>query len=266
VIKFLNFVGGFRDTLILVSCLFLCFVLIIYNDHDPANPFRYIVYNSVGLLSGYFFKIDSYLEMKPELVRLRRQNADLAFKNMQLQDAYLENLRLRKLLEFKERSSFKLIAAEVLGFNPHQIFNGLILNEGRRRDIKKKDAVLTAEGLVGQIVQVDEDNSICQILLDRNSRISSQIQRNRELGVIAWDGGVNLKLLYVAKTIDVLIGDVVFTSGYSRIFPGNIKIGVVIEVSKEKEGLFQDIVVQPAVNFNRLEEVFIVKEISDHVP
>jgi len=266
VIKFLNFIGGFRDALLLAICLFLSFVLIIYYDHDPGNPLRPIVYNSVGLMSGYFFKIDSYFELKPELIRLRRQNVDLASKNMQLQDAYLENIRLRKLLDFKERSSFKLIAAEVLGFNPHPIFNGLILNEGSRRGIKKRDAVLTAEGLVGQIVQVDEDNCICQILLDRNSRISSQIQRSRELGVIAWDGGVHLKLLYVAKTIDVLVGDVVLTSGYSKIFPGNLKIGVVVEVSKDNEGLFQDIVVQPSVNFNRLEEVFIVKEASGNVP
>jgi rod shape-determining protein MreC len=266
VIKFLNFIGGFRDALLLAICLFLSFVLITYYDHDPGNPLRHIVYNSVGLVSGYFFKIDSYFELKPELIRLRRQNVDLASKNMQLQDAYLENIRLRKLLEFKERSSFKLIAAEVLGFNPHPIFNGLILNEGSRRGIKKRDAVLTAEGLVGQIVQVDVDNCICQILFDRNSRISSQIQRNRELGVIAWDGGVHLKLLYVAKTIDVLVGDVVLTSGYSRIFPGNLKIGVVIEVSKDNEGLFQDIVVQPSVNFNRLEEVFIFKEAPGNVP
>jgi rod shape-determining protein MreC len=265
-IKFLNFIGGFRDALILAICLFLSFCLIIYSDHDPGNPFRYLVYNSVGLVSGYFFKIDSYFDLKDELTRLHRQNMDLAGKNMQLQDAFLENIRLRKLLEFKERSTFQLIAAEVTGFNPHQIFNGLILNEGLRRNIKKRDAVLTAEGLVGQIVQVDEYNSICQILLDRNSRISAQIQRNRELGVIAWDGGVNLKLLYVAKTIDVLTGDVVLTSGYSKIFPGNIKIGVVIDVSKETEGLFLDITVQPAVNFNRLEEVFIVKEVPGNAP
>jgi rod shape-determining protein MreC len=258
--------GGFRDALILAICLFLSFVLIFLNDRDPGNPFRLVIYNSVGLLSGYFFKIDSYFDLKDELTRLRRQNMDLAYKNMQLQDAFLENIRLRKLLEFKERSTFQLVTAEVTGFNPHLIFNGLILNEGRKRNIKKRDAVLTAEGLVGQIVRVDNNNSICQILLDRNSRISAQIQRNRELGVIAWDGGVNLKLLYVAKTIDVLTGDVVFTSGYSKIFPGNIKIGVVIDVSKANEGLFQDIVVQPAVNFNRLEEVFIVKEILANAP
>jgi rod shape-determining protein MreC len=266
VIKILNFIGGFRDALILILCLFLSFFFIILSDQDPGNPFRYFVYNSVGLLSSYFFKLDSYLHLKTDTQRLHRQNAELAFKNMQMEDAYLENIRLRKLMEFKERSNFRLIAAEVIGFNPHQIFNGLILNEGSRRGIRKMDAVLTAEGLVGQIVRLDTDNSICQILLDRNSRVSAQIQRTREFGIIAWDGGNTVKLLYVAKNIEVVPGDVIFTSGYSRIFPGSIKIGVVITVSKEQEGLFQDIVVQPAVNFNRLEEVFIVREEPSHAP
>jgi rod shape-determining protein MreC len=266
VIKFLNFIGGFRDALILALCLFLCFLLIFLSDQDPANPFRYLVYNSAGLLSGYFFKMDSYFDLKQELVRLRRQNVTLAHKNMQLEEAYLENIRLRKLMEFKEQSAFRLIAAEVIGFNPHQVFNGLILNEGNQRGIKRMDAVLTAEGLVGQIVRVDADHSLCQILFDRNSRISAQIQRNRELGIIAWDGGVHLKLLYIAKTIDVLPGDVILTSGYSKIFPRNLKIGVVTEVSKDTEDLFQDIIVQPAVNFNRLEEVFIVREVPLDAP
>ena len=95
--------------------------------------------------------------------------------------------------------------------------------------------------------------------MDRNSRISAKIQRNRELGVIAWDGGTQLKLLYLANTIDVLVGDVIITSGYSQIFPEDIKIGVVIEVGRDTNSLFQEIIVQPAVDFNQLEEVHVAK-------
>ena len=59
-----------------------------------------------------------------------------------------------------------------------------------------------------------------------------------------------------------MVGDVIQTSGYSRIFPENIRIGLVSHVDKDVEGLFQEIDVQPSVNFNRLEEVFIVKQDS----
>jgi rod shape-determining protein MreC len=118
---------------------------------------------------------------------------------------------------------------------------------------------------VGKIVRVDDNHSICQILLDRNAKVSAKIQRNRELGIVAWDGGNLLNMQYIAKTIVVQRGDVVVTSGYSQIFPENIKIGVISDVSLEVEGLFQNISIQPAVNFTQLEEVFIIKEVVDDV-
>ena len=139
------------------------------------------------------------------------------------------------------------------------MFNGLILNEGSERGIGLDDAVLTADGLVGKISLIAEDHAICQILLDRNSRISARVQRNREQGIISWDGGIGLNLLYVAKTIEVLPGDVIVTSGLSQIYPPDIKIGVVSAVSKDTPGMFQEISVIPSVDFHKLEEVQITK-------
>ena len=176
----------------------------------------------------------------------------------------LENIRLRKLLGFREKSQLNLTAAEVIGENPHDIVNGFLLNAGFDRGLYQSAPVLTADGLVGRIINVDNDHSICQMLLDPVSRVSAKIQRNRELGVIAWDGGKNLKLLYIMKTIEVFVGDVIITSGMSQIFPENIKIGVVVRVSQDKTGMFQEISVQPSVNFNRLEEVQVqIKENTD---
>ena len=63
------------------------------------------------------------------------------------------------------------------------------------------------------------------------------------------------------NTIDVKIGDIIITSGYSQIFPENIKIGVVIDVVRDIKDLFQEVTVQPSVDFNQLEEAHIVKMI-----
>lgn len=205
--------------------------------------------------------MESYFNLNQENSLLRRQNANLAYENMQLQDALLENIRLRKLLGFREKTNLNLITAEIIGQNPHDIVSGFILNAGRDLGIHKSSAVLTADGLVGKIISSDVNYSICQILLDANSRVSAKIQRNRELGIIAWDGGNQLKLLYIAKTIKVYVGDVIVTSGMSRIFPENIKIGVVVDFSLENEGMFQEIMVQPSVSFSNLEEVQVqIKE------
>jgi len=254
-----NFFLQIRDIFILAVCILCSFLLLIFNDQDPEMPFRSIAYNTIGNVGSVLQETGAYFRLTEKVKELNKENAALAFKNTQLQDALLENIRLRKLLEFKESNSFELIPAEVIGENPLSILNGFLLNQGSNKNIEKDDAILTSEGLVGKVANVDDEFSICQILLDRNCKVSAKIQRNRELGIIAWDGGAQLELLYVAKTIKVLKGDVIVTSGYSQIYPDNIKIGVVVDVSEESNDLFQEITVKPSVNFNQVEEVFIVK-------
>ncbi len=248
-----------RDIFVLAICILCSFLLLIFNDQDPEMPFRSIAYNTVGKIGNVLQETGAYFRLSDKVKKLKKQNAELSYKNTQLQDALLENIRLRKLLDFKEENSFYLIPAEVIGQNPLSILNGFLLNQGSSKNIEKDDAVFTDKGLVGKIVDVDEDFSSCQILLDRNCKVSAKIQRNRELGIIAWGGGAQLKLLYIAKTIKVLVGDVIITSGYSQIYPENIKIGLVVDISLETDDLFQEITVKPTVNFNRIEEVFILK-------
>jgi rod shape-determining protein MreC len=235
----------------------------ISTDNDEGGSFRSIALDLVGGVGKYIYHAQSYFDLADENKLLRSQNAELAHKYLQVQDALLENIRLRKLLGFREKSQLNLTAAEIIGENPHDIVNGYLLNAGKEKGIYLSAAVLTADGLVGKIVNVDKDHSICQMLYDPSSRISAKIQRNRELGIIAWDGGDHLSLLFITKTIKVFVGDVIITSGISQIFPENIKIGVVVQVSLDKKGLFQEILVQPSVNFNRLEEVQV--QIKEHV-
>lgn len=259
-----NFFLQMRDIFVLALCILLSLLMLIFNDHDPDMPFRSIAYNTVGNVGLILQQTGAYFRLSQKVKELNKQNAELAFKNTQLQDALLENIRLRKLLDFKQRNSYTLVPAEVIGENPLNILNGFLLNEGSNKSILKDDAVLTSEGLVGKIADTDNQFSTCQILLDRNCKVSAKIQRNRELGIIAWDGGAQLELLYIAKTIKVLKGDVIVTSGYSQIYPENIKIGVVINVSEDAEDLFHKIIVKPSVNFNQVEEVFIVKDKIAH--
>lgn len=263
-IRLLNFIIEIRDAFVLIICILLSLVLMISTDKDQSGSFRSVALNMVGGVGQYVYQIQSYFNLAEENKDLRNQNAELAYKYLQVQDALLENIRLRKLLGFREKSQLNLTAAEVIGENPHDIVNGYLLNAGSDRGIYRSAPALTADGLVGKIVNVDENHSICQILLDPSSRVSAKIQRNRELGVVAWDGGNNLKLLYITRTIKVYVGDVIITSGMSQIFPENIKIGVVVRVSMDTKGLFQEIIVQPSVNFNRLEEVQVkIEEITD---
>jgi len=240
--------------------------MIFSSDAQIVEGLRSTSLYSIGLVGRFVDSIESYFNLQQINHELRTENTRLAYENFELQDALLENIRLRKLLQFKYELQYDLIPAKVIGFSTIDIVTGLILSTEDIQKINKNSAVMTAEGLVGKVVKISGRYAICQNLFDPNSRVSIRVQRNRELGMVAWDGGSGLNLDYIPNTVEIKPGDVLFTSGYSQIFPPNIKVGTVTNVKTSNENLFQFIEVKPSVNFNRLEEVFILQAIESNEP
>lgn len=214
---------------------------------------------SIGFIQGTLTEFDTYFALRKTNRELFLENTKLAYKNYQLQDALLENLRLHQLLEFTKHSDFHFTTAKIIGSSPLDFVTGYLLKFTESDSVKKNTAVVTPDGLVGKIIKVSAHYAICQNLLDANSRVSVRVQRNRELGILTWDGSRGLLLENISNTIDIQKGDVLFTSGMSRIYPPNIKAGIVTSVHKNEDALFQTIYVKPVVNFNNLEELVIIQ-------
>lgn len=259
-----NFISHYHQSLLLLLYLVLSFIFITSSDSKIVDGIRTTSLNVNGFIQENINAVGSYFNLADKNSELRKQNTRLAYENYQLQDALLENVRLRKLLKFKYEVSYELLPAKVIGYSPQDIISGLLLSTAEITKIKENAAVMTADGLVGKIVKVSGGYAICQILLDPNNRVSAKVQRNRELGMIKWDGASALLLDHIPNTIAIQRGDVIFTSGYSQIYPPNLKIGVVNDVQLNDQTLFQTINVKPAVNFNRLEEVFIYNRIEEN--
>jgi len=203
-------------------------------------------------------KIKIWENLRQENNRLRKQNLKLSLENQHLREVLIENMRLRRLLQFKREYPLEVKSARVIGFGQESAVRSVILDLGEADGIHKNMAVVTDQGLVGRIFIAEKHQSIAQILLDRNSLVSARLQSSREVGTIVWRGNVWLDLLYIPKDVEVEQGEVVITSGLSQIYPPGLKIGVVAEVEQSDYELFKKIKVRPAVNFNRLEEVFII--------
>lgn len=232
--------------------------MLLSSDSDVVEGLRSTTLFGFGLIEDQIDGIGSYFNLHEVNRELRIQNTELAYKNFQLQNALLENIRLRQLLEFRDQSKLEFIPARIIGSSPLSFVNGYLLAVTGGSPVRKNSAVVTAKGLVGKIIKVSSNKALCQILMGPNARVSVRIQRNRELGIVGWDGTAGLQLDHISNTIDVRVGDVLYTSGLSQIYPANIKVGVVAAVKKNNDALFQSIKVLPAVNFNSLEEVAIV--------
>jgi rod shape-determining protein MreC len=124
--------------------------------------------------------------------------------------------------------------------------------------------VISATGVVGRVVGLGPHAARVQLLLDRESGVGVRIERSRITGVVSGQAGFadtvggDLSLKYVPTLADVVVGDVVVTSGLDRMFPKGLMVGRVRAVT-QGGGLFKEILVTPSARFERLEEVMVVR-------
>ncbi|ADL07507.1 rod shape-determining protein MreC [Thermosediminibacter oceani] len=202
--------------------------------------------------------------LKRENEALKKQLAELEEYRHKFLEYRDENARLRRMLEFKEKNpQYDLVAAEVIGRDPGNWFNVIIINKGKNSGITKDMAVVTERGLVGYTVDVGNNWAKVLMLLDNRMSVSAMIQRTRDNGILK--GNIapappgHAKMVFLPADASIVKGDVVITSGMGGIVPKGIIIGEVVEVKKETDNLTQYAIVKPAVDFHKLEEVFVIK-------
>lgn len=190
---------------------------------------------------------------------LLTQNVELALDNMRLREEAWENLRLRRALQFRRHQrTTEVIPAEVIGRDPDQISDIVVVNVGSEQGVEADWPVVTAEGLVGHVTQVGLQSSVVQLLM--RTQVSALIQETRAQGIVAWVHGNVFELRFVEATADIQPGDTVVSSGLGGRYPKGIPIGRVFEVRpRARQPLFLDVFFQSRVDFRRLEEVFLMR-------
>ncbi|MEW6752754.1 MAG: rod shape-determining protein MreC [Candidatus Latescibacterota bacterium] len=190
---------------------------------------------------------------------LLTQNVELALDNMRLREAAWENLRLRRALNFRRRvGAPAVIPAEVIGRDPDQLYDTIVIDAGRGAGVAQDCAVVTAAGLVGHVSSVDEHSSVVQLIM--RSSVSALVQSSRAQGIVSWVRGNRFRLRFVETGSRVQEGDRVVSSGLGGRYPKGIPIGVLVEVRTEQRNpLFQEVYLESSVDFLHLEEVFVVR-------
>jgi len=172
-------------------------------------------------------------------------------------EGYSTYLHLEELLAFKEKLNFKPLAARVVGKEPVYWYQTIVVDRGRKDDVLEGMIVLAPEGVVGQIIHTSEQYAKVLLANAPSSAIDAMIQKNRTRGILKGVGEKGYILQYVPKHADVQVGDHIVTAGIGGIFPAGIPLGKVSQVFKKKRGMFQEITVEPNVDFQRLENVVI---------
>ena len=179
-----------------------------------------------------------------------------------------EAARLRELLELRQILPHDTLVAQVIVRDALQWFRILTIDKGARQGVLKDAAVISPNGVVGRVIRVGPSASQVQLLLDQQSGVGARIERSRVTGVVSGQvsrqsatpdaSAGDLVMKFVPMLADVVEGDIVVTSGLEGMFPPGLVIGRVRTVVRGS-GLFKEVRVAASADFDRLEEVLVVR-------
>ncbi|CAN5627462.1 rod shape-determining protein MreC [soil metagenome] len=250
-----------KEYLVLTALIIASLVMIFSNDNIQLGYFRAIAIGFIGTIQSGVSAVPNVFELEKENKYLREKNIQLSNEIASLKEAKLENIRLTKLLMLKDKNISGVVSARIINKSLIQTRNTITLNVGENDSVRVNMPVITDDGLVGRIVGTSKSYSIAQILYNKDLKISVKTQRSRIDGILTFDGFGNIIVTNIPKAADVVIGDLLVTSEYSNLFPPGIPIGVVSE-SGNLDNLFKKVIIKPVVNFNVLEEVFVLKYVQ----
>ena len=216
-------------------------------------------YQVNGVTSAIWELVSAYYQnelLKNEVVQLRQQNLTAA-------EYAAENERLRNLLGYKQTASqFDLMAAQVIGREQATWTSMIVVNRGSSDGVARNMPVVTEKGLVGVVTEVSPNAAKVQLVLDPRCSVGTLIQRpeSRVAGIVQGniEDALTPNMINIPKNSDVLEGDIIITSGFGGIFPKGIMVGKVKALHDDGGGLLEVAVVEPAVDFQRLEDVLII--------
>jgi rod shape-determining protein MreC len=212
--------------------------------------------NAVDSVTGVWSGYVDLRAVQEENERLKRENAELQVRLQETRAQAQRTENLRQLLELRQRAGLNTVAAEIIAGPAVAEFRDMTIDKGSSDGLKPDMAVISPAGVVGRVILPSRRAARVQMLIDRNAAAGAMIERTRAQGLVVGQGD-GLRMEYVPNTADVKQGDLVVTSGIDKIYPKGFVIGTVESVERGPS-TFYTVVVRPAVDFTRLEEVLVV--------
>jgi rod shape-determining protein MreC len=216
-----------------------------------------------GVWNGYVDLIHTRRQnrqLTDEIDRLRLEEANLAEDARQAQ-------RLQALLGFREKYIYKTVPAQVIGASGSEQSHLLILDKGSADGLKRDMPVITPDGIVGRLRDVFPHKSQLLLISDATSGAGVILQTTRIRGVLRGNAYGQPEIINLLPDERIKPGEPVLTSGGDQIFPRGLAVGTVDRVVRDSDGdPLVDVLIHPAANLSRLEEVLVITNTGDQEP
>ncbi|WP_041794763.1 rod shape-determining protein MreC [Pararhodospirillum photometricum] len=210
---------------------------------DAAAPLLDIMSKPAENVAAVFANLRQLTVLRAENERLLMENERLMRWQAAARQLEAENEALRALLNYVPDPKAQYITTRVVADTGGSFARSLVVLAGQRNGVRKGQAVLSGEGLVGTIVDSGQRSARVLLLSDINSRIPVLLEESRVRAILVGDNEDMPQLRFLKERALVRPGDRVVTSGDARVFPPGIPIGVVASVD-EKNGIRVDLFVE----------------------
>ena len=228
------------------------------------SPLQKIVYTVNEKVKGSFDFFINFSNVKKENEELTAKNAELENKLIEYERMKDENTRLREMFDYSQNNAnYDYLGCNIIGYSGGNISNGYIIDKGTKDGVEKDMVVITPAGLVGKVTKASSSFAIVQTILNENIAVAAMVESTDETtGILQGITDSKNKNLTELSNIPIESaikeGDKILTSGLGEMYPKEIRIGEVISVEVDNVGIMKRAVVKPYVDFNKLEELFVV--------
>ena len=270
------------DVFLLILLLIISSVLLTFSGGRFIVDFKSVGFsvaagteNAVHSLSAFVTDTVSAVrelaELRSKYVTLSEKLKDYELLQRSNADIRRENRELKELLGFADTIAYKNIPAQITGFDPDNLYSGIIINRGTKHGVRKNMPVLAFQGsnvgLVGKIVQTGRDSSMIIPIYDYQCYVAATVQTTKLRGLVNGQGSADAPLImqYVQKRAkdEISIGDRILASG-ENLFPKDSPIGVVTGIKVHDYETYLELTVQPIIDFFRLDYVFVLDLSGSH--
>lgn len=248
-----------KDIISLILTLFLSCNLFFSNSSQYVERFEGKITDFISLITypKSWYKNILLIESENEL--LKQKVVQLNLLNSKLDNHRTENIKLKEMLDFKELyPKLSLNPANKVNHNFASIYS-IILNVGNEDNVIKNQAVIDMKGLVGKTINIGQKTCKVQLITDKNFAVSVKVGKEMLLSIFKPTYGKLGYLERVLKTIDVHEGDIIYTSGVSKIYPSDIPVAKITSIKNNPKKLFLDVNVEILADIDYLNYVFIIQ-------
>ena len=228
------------------------------------TPIQGVVSKGTQAFADYLYRVKLRSNIEYEYNQLKAQNDELILRSILYEELEEENAQLRAMLgEYEERAAMNPVLARVIASESGNYFSTFTINKGSKDGIDSQMAVITSEGLIGYVYEVFETTSKVITIIDDQASLAALIESSRDQGAVKGTlgstGEALCRMYYLSADSVPRPGDRVITSGVGVSFPKGLLIGYVRESTRAIEDNKHYIVVEPAADFEHIENVLVLR-------